>query len=348
MAPHNSGDRNDSENSSNNSEAVDRNGREEDSAGRSGEQVMSPPVEAVVRFGYPPDLVLSTYRQLQAARARPDSRLAQSPFTGSPEAAMTGSLPSSSEGAVTAAALMLAVDAAVERHSGTVAGSFGGAGLGVESGASFSAVTSSASGEARSGKLQPMPGEERGALGAEDAERYMEDGDEAPSSMTSRQHSEGQQLPVQGLAENSTPLASSTSNGDTVASQPDDVPEASATAEVAEPRQLDCAPSSVTSPPESTATSRDRSPQRSEENAAAAAADGASERRQQLKRLRALRAENRRLKARQTCRLCREKPVSLTLLPCGHFCLCENCGSSSEICPVCKKTVLADVKTFLS
>ena len=72
------------------------------------------------------------------------------------------------------------------------------------------------------------------------------------------------------------------------------------------------------------------------------------ERRRQLERLRALRAENRRLKTRKTCRQCRQRPVALTLLPCGHFCFCQECGSSFHACPICKKTILADVRTFVS
>ena len=72
------------------------------------------------------------------------------------------------------------------------------------------------------------------------------------------------------------------------------------------------------------------------------------ERRRQLERLRALRAENRRLKALKTCRQCRQRPVALTLLPCGHFCFCQECGSSFNACPICKKTILADVRTFVS
>lgn len=62
----------------------------------------------------------------------------------------------------------------------------------------------------------------------------------------------------------------------------------------------------------------------------------------------ALRAENRKLKARQICRECRQRPVELTLLPCGHFCFCQQCGSSFHACPICRRTILADVKTIVS
>ncbi|KAK7090584.1 uncharacterized protein [Littorina saxatilis] len=72
------------------------------------------------------------------------------------------------------------------------------------------------------------------------------------------------------------------------------------------------------------------------------------ERRRQLERLRVLRAENRRLKEKKMCRQCRQRPVDLTLLPCGHFCFCQQCGSSFSACPLCRKTILADVRTFVS
>ncbi|KAL8575792.1 hypothetical protein ACOMHN_004978 [Nucella lapillus] len=60
-----------------------------------------------------------------------------------------------------------------------------------------------------------------------------------------------------------------------------------------------------------------------------------------------LRRENARLKALRVCRQCRVRPVNLTLLPCGHFCLCDQCGEAFSECPVCLKTVLADVKTYV-
>lgn len=78
------------------------------------------------------------------------------------------------------------------------------------------------------------------------------------------------------------------------------------------------------------------------------AVTGAREGRRRVEKFRALKAENRRLRARNTCRQCRQRPVSLTLLPCGHFCFCHECGSSFASCPVCRKTILADVRTFVA
>lgn len=58
--------------------------------------------------------------------------------------------------------------------------------------------------------------------------------------------------------------------------------------------------------------------------------------------------ENRRLKRRQLCRLCGEREVSITLLPCGHFLFCQPCATSMTRCVLCRKEIMADVRTFLS
>ncbi|XP_076443552.1 uncharacterized protein LOC143282016 [Babylonia areolata] len=66
------------------------------------------------------------------------------------------------------------------------------------------------------------------------------------------------------------------------------------------------------------------------------------------RKLHALREENRRLKARQLCRKCQTRSVSITFLPCGHFAFCYDCGQGYHACPLCRKTILADVRTFLA
>lgn len=68
----------------------------------------------------------------------------------------------------------------------------------------------------------------------------------------------------------------------------------------------------------------------------------------QLRKVQMLLLENRRLKKRQQCRLCHEKQVSITFLPCGHYSYCYDCGQQFTACPICKKTILADVRTFLA
>ncbi|KAK7491288.1 hypothetical protein BaRGS_00017559 [Batillaria attramentaria] len=73
------------------------------------------------------------------------------------------------------------------------------------------------------------------------------------------------------------------------------------------------------------------------------------ERRRRLKeKVQVLRKEQSKLLARKLCRHCKKRPVGLTLLPCGHFCLCPECGAEFKKCPVCLKTILADVRTFVS
>ena len=59
-------------------------------------------------------------------------------------------------------------------------------------------------------------------------------------------------------------------------------------------------------------------------------------------------SENKRLKDRQLCKKCRDRTVSVTFLPCGHFSYCYECGQGYSACPICRKTILADVKTFMS
>ena len=133
-------------------------------------------------------------------------------------------------------------------------------------------------------------------------------------------------------AESGTTTATSTPTSSGVATAiPDEVPRLQTSSDTVDPTRHVTAQSSAATP-----TRGDLSE------------DKERERRRQLERLRALRAENRRLKARKVCRQCRQRPVALTFLPCGHFCFCQECGSSFHSCPLCRKTILADVRTFVS
>lgn len=73
-----------------------------------------------------------------------------------------------------------------------------------------------------------------------------------------------------------------------------------------------------------------------------------SESRRIKERVHSLKVENAKLKARQLCHQCKARPAGLTLLPCGHFLFCVQCGRAFDQCPVCHKTVLADVVTFVA
>ncbi|KAK0049469.1 adenosine deaminase AGSA [Biomphalaria pfeifferi] len=65
-------------------------------------------------------------------------------------------------------------------------------------------------------------------------------------------------------------------------------------------------------------------------------------------KLHALKREQNYLKNSLTCLICKDRPIDTMLLPCGHVVLCSVCSESCYSCPVCKKTALAEVKTYLS
>ncbi|XP_067667421.1 uncharacterized protein [Haliotis asinina] len=65
------------------------------------------------------------------------------------------------------------------------------------------------------------------------------------------------------------------------------------------------------------------------------------------KKLMLLRAENKRLKEQSTCRMCKNKPVCILFLPCGHLVTCSDCADTVHACVTCGKTILGTVKTFI-
>ena len=71
-------------------------------------------------------------------------------------------------------------------------------------------------------------------------------------------------------------------------------------------------------------------------------------RRKAMTRYHALLAKNKQLKRRKHCRLCKERSVNVTLLPCGHFVYCLDCAQTLSHCGICGREIMADVKTFLS
>ncbi|XP_068661248.1 probable BOI-related E3 ubiquitin-protein ligase 2 [Aristolochia californica] len=58
--------------------------------------------------------------------------------------------------------------------------------------------------------------------------------------------------------------------------------------------------------------------------------------------------ENREMKRRKTCKVCKENDVSVLLLPCRHLCLCKDCESKLDTCPICKSVKNASLQIFLS
>lgn len=61
-----------------------------------------------------------------------------------------------------------------------------------------------------------------------------------------------------------------------------------------------------------------------------------------------LEEENRLLREARLCKICMDKEVGIVFLPCGHFATCINCAPNLQDCPVCRSTIKATVRTFLS
>ena len=321
------------------------------------------PVEAVVQFGYPHDLVSSTYQQLLSAGSSGD-------------VIHTGNDASTSNGCVTAALLLVSVEAAINStvgasgshqwshqpdlppvtvSEGTVSQNQTNDELqGDGSGHGTETPTPSSS-----PRHQDIVSDRRDHEGDSPANGV----DYTPSTPTTTE-------PAQASSSATTVAGSSTTNG-SISTTSTGIVSVSANndAEVSPPETAntptpvtttitggaatssDDVPGSQHSDPErttSTTLQTTTTPSHVVERGQTPADDKVRERRRQLERLRALRAENRRLKARNVCRQCHQRPVALTLLPCGHFLFCQECGSSFNACPVCKKTVLADVRTFVS
>ncbi|CAM6050099.1 unnamed protein product [Sphagnum compactum] len=58
--------------------------------------------------------------------------------------------------------------------------------------------------------------------------------------------------------------------------------------------------------------------------------------------------ENRELREQRTCRICRCNDVSILLLPCRHLCLCKECESRLDACPLCRSLKNASVQVYMS
>ncbi|KAL3882766.1 hypothetical protein ACJMK2_029074 [Sinanodonta woodiana] len=63
--------------------------------------------------------------------------------------------------------------------------------------------------------------------------------------------------------------------------------------------------------------------------------------------LRFLIEENVMLTSRMTCKRCRKRNKSILVLPCTHFCLCEQCSMEVSLCPECWKPIHERVKTYI-
>eukprot|EP00262_Sarcandra_glabra_P017461 TRINITY_DN5994_c0_g4_i1.p1 TRINITY_DN5994_c0_g4~~TRINITY_DN5994_c0_g4_i1.p1 ORF type:complete len:342 (+),score=7.35 TRINITY_DN5994_c0_g4_i1:242-1267(+) len=54
------------------------------------------------------------------------------------------------------------------------------------------------------------------------------------------------------------------------------------------------------------------------------------------------------ISGRKTCKVCHENDVSVLLLPCRHLCLCKDCESKNESCPICNSVKNASLQIFMS
>lgn len=58
--------------------------------------------------------------------------------------------------------------------------------------------------------------------------------------------------------------------------------------------------------------------------------------------------ENRDLKDQRTCKVCRSNDVCILLLPCRHLCLCKDCESRLDVCPLCRSFKSASMQIYMS
>ncbi|GLJ40559.1 hypothetical protein SUGI_0836970 [Cryptomeria japonica] len=58
--------------------------------------------------------------------------------------------------------------------------------------------------------------------------------------------------------------------------------------------------------------------------------------------------ENKELRENRSCRSCRSNDVSILLLPCRHLCLCRECESTLDACPLCHSQKNASVQVYMS
>ena len=58
--------------------------------------------------------------------------------------------------------------------------------------------------------------------------------------------------------------------------------------------------------------------------------------------------ENEKLKDQKLCKICMDRELSITFLPCAHLASCEECSKSLFECPICRMPIQDTVKVFWS
>lgn len=61
-----------------------------------------------------------------------------------------------------------------------------------------------------------------------------------------------------------------------------------------------------------------------------------------------LEEENRKLKDARSCKVCMDAEVAVVFLPCGHLVACAQCAIGVYACPMCRTSIKAYVRAFLS
>jgi hypothetical protein len=47
------------------------------------------------------------------------------------------------------------------------------------------------------------------------------------------------------------------------------------------------------------------------------------------------------------CKICLDKMVNITFIPCGHLCCCNLCSPNLRKCPICRTRIKSSIKTFI-
>ena len=58
------------------------------------------------------------------------------------------------------------------------------------------------------------------------------------------------------------------------------------------------------------------------------------------------RGSRRNISNPNLCVVCNETPSIYAIVPCGHYCLCEDCSSSCNFCPFCRGNKQSVLKIF--
>ncbi|KAH9510062.1 hypothetical protein Btru_043407 [Bulinus truncatus] len=61
-----------------------------------------------------------------------------------------------------------------------------------------------------------------------------------------------------------------------------------------------------------------------------------------------LKNSNKELREQRMCKICMDSEVHVVFLPCGHLVACTECASALQTCAVCRETIRAVVRAFLT